>query len=115
MTEIQVVWASGARYADEVGKEPVTTKTIEFNVEPGVPDEAVCEKVFRDTNLYEGDLWNALQPLSEARTHTSLSVGDYVIVDGRMYRCAGVGWVRTETFDPGLGFLDPIEKEVVDL
>jgi len=111
MTEIQVVWATGARWAAEVGKDPVTTKTIEYYTD-GVPDEDICEKVFRDTNLYEGDLWDALQPLSEARTHTSLSVGDYVIIDGRMYRCAGIGWERTETFDPGLGFLDPIPEEI---
>jgi hypothetical protein len=111
MTEIQVVWASAAQWAAGLGKDSVTTKTIDYYTD-GVPDEAVCEKVFRDTNLYEGDLWDALQPLSDRRTHTAISVGDYITIDGRMYCCGKMGWIRTDTFDPGLGFAEPTEKEV---
>lgn len=106
MTNIRVVWATAARHAEEVGKDPVTTKDFEMHVPDGVDDIAVCEKIFRDTNLYEGDVWDAMQPLPENRTHTALSVGDYVIIDGRMYRCASFGWRATDEFEPGLSFLD---------
>lgn len=109
MTPIRVIWATAAQHADQIGKEPVTVKDFEMHVPPGVDDVHVCEKVFRDTNLYEGDVWDAMQPLPEDRTHTALSVGDYVVVDGRMYRCAAFGWRLTEEFEPGHGFLDPAD------
>ena len=52
-----------------------------------------CEKVFRDTNLYQGTLWNVLEPfLPYNRTHTALSVGDSVTVQGTTYLCEGSGW-----------------------
>lgn len=62
-------------------------------------DLAICEQVFTDTNLYEGVIWDALQPLPEGRTHTSLSVGDVVIIDGRAYECASIGFERAREFD----------------
>ena len=54
---------------------------------------AICEQVFADTNKYEGELWNVIRPLlSSERTHTALSVGDEVEVDGHAFRCASAGW-----------------------
>jgi hypothetical protein len=58
--------------------------------------EEICEAVFRDTNLYGGDIWDALVPvLPEDRTHTALSVGDEVEIDGVVYRCDVFGWAYT--------------------
>lgn len=58
--------------------------------------EELCEEVFRDTNLYGGDIWDALVPvLPEDRTHTALSVGDEVEIDGVVYRCDVFGWAYT--------------------
>jgi hypothetical protein len=116
MTTIQVVWATAARedYLAQLrieGFEPVTTRTVETDAWDGLPDLEICETMFRDTNLYEGAAWDLLQPLPEKRTHTALSVGDYVVIDGRMYRCASVGWKQTDTFEAGLGFLDPPVEE----
>ena len=85
----------------------MTERTVETDAWDGLPDEQICEILFRDTNLYEGAAWEMLQPLPEKRTHTALSVGDYVVIDGRTYRCASFGWKRTDTIEPGLGFLDP--------
>ena len=83
--EITVVWSSF---------EPVpVTRTIT------VPDRdplLVCEDLFACTNLYEGEMWDALQPLPEDRKHTALSVGDHVIVDGTAYRCMFFGFAPVQ-------------------
>ena len=56
-------------------------------------DLQLCERLFRDTNLYQGELWDAIEPgLSPKRTHTALSVGDEVSINGRRYTCADIGW-----------------------
>lgn len=63
----------------------------------GLSDEAICGEVFKQTNLYEGRLWEVLQDrLPADRTHTALSVGDYVEVDGNVYRCEPIGWSAVE-------------------
>lgn len=72
-----------------------------FTYDTDLDDLALCEQVFRDTNLYEGPTWNLLEPVLPAnRTHTALSVvfdnGDYVDIDGRTYEVAGVGFTRLE-------------------
>lgn len=67
-----------------------TSATIEWN---DTDAQNVCNQAFRDTNLYEGSLWDALEPhLPEDRTHTALSVGDEIEVAGVTYRCEGMGW-----------------------
>ncbi len=55
--------------------------------------EGILEKAFRDTNQYSGVFWDALEPhLPEDRTHTALSIGDTIEVDGRVFRCDLLGW-----------------------
>ena len=55
----------------------------------------LCNKIFRDTNLYDGELWDLIEPkLSPTRTHTALSVGDEIQVDGATFRCEGMGWSK---------------------
>jgi hypothetical protein len=67
--------------------------TIEVTVPVHALAEQVCEMVYRDTNLYCGTVWDALQPvLPTDRTHTALSEGDHVTVDGDRYRCAEFGF-----------------------
>jgi hypothetical protein len=52
-----------------------------------------CNKVFEDTNKYQGALWNVLEPLlPQDRTHTALSVGDTVTINGIVFTCAPMGW-----------------------
>jgi hypothetical protein len=76
----------------ETGRKPVTSRTIEVGSADGVAHDLLCEFVFRDTNTYSGNLWTLLQPLPEERTHTAMSVGDEVTIDGRTYRCEDIGF-----------------------
>jgi hypothetical protein len=84
---IVVTWkgfgAHGDREVTSVSIQAVSTET----------DLQLCERLFRDTNLYQGQLWDLIEPnLSPKRTHTALSVRDEVSIDGRRYVCAGIGW-----------------------
>ena len=99
MSTITVIWKAfnsddPKRLQDfaDAGRKPVTSKTIETDLTFGASHSYICERLFRDTNLYEGEFWNLLQPLPEDRTHTAMSVGDEVIINGRTYRCADVGF-----------------------
>ena len=77
--------------------EPVATQRALLDI--AGDDLEICEMVFANTNLYRGQVWDALQPLPTDRTHTSLSVGDVVLVDGRAYECASFGFERAAQFD----------------
>ena len=51
--------------------------------------------VYHNTNTYHGNLWNIIEPLlAPNRTHTALSVGDEVEIDGVTYLCADFGWEK---------------------
>lgn len=56
----------------------------------------LCERVFHETNIYEGNFWDAIQPLPEKRSHTALSMGDVVIVNGDRYSCEEIGFKKLE-------------------
>lgn len=59
--------------------------------------KSVLESIYADTNLYQGFFWNLIEPkLSPNRTHTSLSVGDEITIDGQTYVCANFGWLKVE-------------------
>lgn len=86
MATIEITWSAFAEY----GKE-IASASFDFAIE--ADDLAVCERVFHDTNTYGGELWDALQPVIPARrSHTALSVGDKVSIDGRTYRCEMMGF-----------------------
>ena len=45
-------------------------------------------------------LWKVIEPrLASDRTHTSLSIGDEIEIDGQTYVCADIGWVKVEDAD----------------
>lgn len=68
-----------------------TSITFKTDVD-GNPSD-ICEQLFRETNKYQGKLWDIIDPLlPEDRTHTALSVGDSVQVNDMAFRCAPVGW-----------------------
>lgn len=70
-----------------------TDVTIAVDMDQAVSDYDICEVLFRETNLYEGPLWNRIEPLlSQDRTHTALSVGDEITIDNKIYRCENIGW-----------------------
>jgi hypothetical protein len=84
-------------------KQGITSATIELNgmfVDEN-RETQLCDLIFHETNLYEGSLWNRLEPVLPAnRTHTALSVGDEIAITNgdttRTYRCAYVGWELLE-------------------
>lgn len=92
MTTITITWKA---FANSLSlSEKVTSATIETNRIQG-DGIAIAEAVFRDTNTYQGVLWDLLEPLlPENRTHTALSVGDEVTVNGTTFQCASIGWVE---------------------
>ena len=58
---------------------------------------AFCEKIFADLNTYMGWVWDIVEPvLSPNRTHTALSVGDEIEIDGKVYRCENVGFSEVQ-------------------
>lgn len=101
MPTITITWKAFANddpkrmkdFAD-AGKDPVTSKTIETEIGENLHPHSVCEMLFHSTNRYQGDLWDALQPLPEDRTHTAMCVGDDVTIDGRIFRCMDMGFAE---------------------
>lgn len=66
---------------------------FEFELGADESDLEFCERVFANTNLYAGKVWDAVESVMPAeRSHTALSVGDFVSIDGRTYRCADLGF-----------------------
>lgn len=55
-------------------------------------DYAICEKIWSNMNQYQGEIWEAMQPLPNPRPHTAMSVGDEITIDGRKYRCEDFGF-----------------------
>jgi hypothetical protein len=80
-------------------RQSVTSATIELNgmfVDES-REKDLCDILYQETNLWQGSLWNKLQPVLPAlRTHTSLSIGDEVAITNgdvtRTYRCVDIGW-----------------------
>ena len=62
-----------------------------------IADENICEAIFQDTNVQRGIIWNQIEKkMSPTRTHTSMSVGDEITIDGREYICADFGFIKKE-------------------
>jgi hypothetical protein len=73
--------------------EKVASVAVSYEAHEETDDTGICELVFKDTNKYQGSFWDLIEPLlPENRTHTALSVGDEVEVNGIVYRCEGAGW-----------------------
>lgn len=109
MTAITIEWRAGFGYpltddmrADlaEQGIPETLTLTFDLNtegIEEDRRDERIAERVFRETNLYEGPWWRKIEAaLPAVRHHTALSVGDIVTIEGRALECAPLGWKRLE-------------------
>jgi hypothetical protein len=105
---VQVKWnivaptspAHLAHYQSEIAEGRFTaggavSKEIQVGGEKFLDDyHAICEAVFAQTNQYAGEIWDALQPLPEGRTHTAVSVGDVVIINGNRFMCREMGFER---------------------
>jgi len=98
---IGIIYSAFDQFVDQMNAEggrkvnPGTTAIIPLPDCFKGDDLEICETLFRDTNLYEGPFWDRLEPvLPETRTHTALSVGDFVFIDDRRYLCKSFGWER---------------------
>lgn len=92
---------------------------------------ALLNAIYRATNL-QGDLeefngsafeiylWKVIEArLAPDRTHTSLSVGDEIEIEGQVYVCADIGWLKAEeadikylSTDYGIGAVFSVTKKV---
>ena len=115
MSKVKVTWKA---FGDkpEIGR---FVSSVEFETEFAVKDtDKFCEVVFHVTNTQSGNLWSIIEPLlSETRTHTSISIGDEIEIDGVVYICADFGFVKASeaeirTFRDG-GIWSVTKKEEV--
>jgi hypothetical protein len=96
MSKVIITWKA---FGDkpEAGK---FVSSVEFETEFKIAEADVDQflnVVYRVTNLYSGNLWDIIQPkLSETRTHTALSIGDEVEIDGQVYIVADFGFEKIE-------------------
>ena len=76
--------------------EPTPEVTTTFQIDTDVKDLDLCEEIYIQTNLYQGPIWDLMQPLPEERSHTAISViferGDFVTIDGATYEVAHMGF-----------------------
>jgi hypothetical protein len=94
MSKVKVTWKA-------FGNKPEINRYIsfvEFETEFAVEDaQKFCEVVYHVTNTQSGNLWEIIQPkLSAFRTHTSMSIGDEIEIDGQVYICADFGFEKIE-------------------
>ena len=103
MATIEITWVFAGTLGErrekylamlaEQGEKIGADVSAKFEFDLHENDLSFCERVFANTNTYQGQVWSALEPhLPATRSHTALSVGDLVSIDGRTYRCADLGF-----------------------
>jgi len=96
MSKVKITWKA---FGDkpEIGR---FISSVEFETEFKIEESTVgqfLEVVYHNTNTYSGELWKVIEPkLSATRTHTSISVGDEVEIDGQVYVVADFGFEKIE-------------------
>ncbi len=86
--------------------------SVEFELLDTKPShDVLLNAIYKASNLqdeladfgakaFEIYLWKVIEPrLASDRTHTSLSIGDEIEIDGQSYTCADFGWLKTENAD----------------
>jgi len=96
MSKVKITWKA-------FGDKPAIGRfisSVEFETEFKIEEATVgqfLEVVYHNTNTYSGELWKVIEPkLSATRTHTSISVGDEVEIDGQVYVVADFGFEKIE-------------------
>jgi hypothetical protein len=94
MSKVKVTWKAFGN-KPEIG---LFISSVEFETEFSVEDaEKFCEVVYHVTNTQSGNLWSIIQPLlAKTRTHTAISIGDEIEIDGQVYICADCGFEKIE-------------------
>ena len=96
MSKVKITWKA---FGDRPEIERFIS-SVEFETEFTIAEQDTdkfLEVVYHTTNTYSGNLWQIIEPLlSATRTHTSLSIGDEVEIDGQVYICADFGFEKIE-------------------
>lgn len=95
MQKVKITWKA---FGDKPERGRfISSVEVETNFPEHVSDQQILEVIYADTNLYQGYIWNLIESkLSNTRTHTSLSVGDEVEINGQVYICASFGFKKIE-------------------
>lgn len=96
MSKVKISWKAFGDKPDQ-GK---FVSSVDFETDFKIAEADVDQflnVVYRVTNVYSGNLWDIIQPkLSPTRTHTALSIGDEVEIDGQVYIVADFGFEKIE-------------------
>jgi hypothetical protein len=96
MSKVKISWKA---FGDKPEQGKFVTSVefeTDFKLEEGYIEQFL-NIAYRQTNTYSGNLWDIIQPqLSEIRTHTALSVGDEIEIDGQVYIVADFGFEKIE-------------------
>ena len=106
MATIAITYKAFQRYSADLkasGMSGNTTARIDIAL-PDVKDEIILDMIYKVTNLqddlyefgstgFERILWNDIKfNLPKNRSHTSLSIGDEIQIDDRLYSIEMVGF-----------------------
>jgi hypothetical protein len=96
MSKVKVTWKA-------FGDKPKTGRfisSVEFETDFKIAEADInqfLDVVYKTTNTYSGELWKVIQPLlSATRTHTAISIGDEIEIDGQVYIVADFGFEKIE-------------------
>lgn len=77
--------------------KPDAAAEFEFDFGADFDDYMICEYIFHQTNDYRGSVWAEIEKVMPAeRSHTAISTGDVIEIDGRSYRCMPFGFKPIE-------------------
>jgi hypothetical protein len=106
MSQVKITWKA-------FGDKPAANKfvtSVEFETDFKLEDwyiEQFMNIAYRQTNTYSGNLWDVISPLlSPLRTHTALSIGDEIEIDGVAYVTANFGFIKVEDADIEIAEID---------
>ena len=85
--DITIIWVSMDR------ENRISKMRFSYQVEDNTSDLEILEEIYRQTNLYTGEIFAMVQEIApKDRPHTALSVNDHIIIDGLQYRCNEFGF-----------------------
>jgi hypothetical protein len=129
--KIKVTWkAFGNKIEQGRFVSSVEFDILDYKI-PADKYPALLHAIYKATNLqsdleefngsaFEIYLWKVIEArLAPDRTHTSISIGDEVEIDGQTYICADIGWLKAEdaeiqyvSDDYGTGIVFSVRKKV---
>ena len=100
--KIKIIWCAFEKsYVDRPAKSAKIGRTsyeTEINVPVDYPNyEQICDVIYQQTNIYAGDFWETNnKKFPKDRSHTAISVGDIIEVNGIPFKCENAGWSKIQ-------------------